>query len=95
MERKSYQDYTEQKAKFFRRHSSDEHCTYTSPLVNGRYHIEHCFEDGAVWYEINENVHRSAGVMVEGIIVQVNVELFATTWWNTEYSGEQIFYERA
>lgn len=93
----NYDEYSNEKKSFFRKHDSDFN-THTSEMDEyGRYSKEYVFKDGAVWYELMgpEYAVEDVELSVKGISIKTKIEvkLFKTEFWSTE-SCSKYYYEK-
>lgn len=65
---------------------------HTSPMVNGGYHKEWAWSDGAVWYEDYKVVNEEVEFEVHGVKAKTEVMLHRTEYWSTE-SPSKYYYE--
>lgn len=83
------EEYNEVVGKFFANHVVIN--VETSPMVNDEYHkVYHC-ENGACLYEHNRIVVEEAEVEVKGIKVNVNIKLWETETWSTEFPSMYLY----
>ena len=89
-----YQEYTELKGKFFKKHNVDYRIE-TSPIDEyGQYHKEYLFADEAIWCESYRPTFEKVVVEVKKVNVEVEVKMFCTEFWNTDDSTSKYMYEK-
>lgn len=90
-----YRTYEKELNEFISRHSkkSDLHI-WTSPFVNGEYHKDYLFEDGATFTEVNTHDYKeSVIVTIHGIQMTAVVNLIRHEYWSTDDSESHVWYE--
>ena len=88
----SYELYNTEKAEFFKKHDFD-YTLHTSESVNGCYHKEYAFEDGAVFFESMAKVVESHTIEAHGIKTTVNVDYMRTEYWTTDDANTKAVFE--
>lgn len=87
----TYQTYMSDKMAFIKKHG-DEWTLDTSPLDEyGRYMKTYIFEDGAVFYELMGKVVEEVEVRHRGLSFKVQVEMYRTEYWSTEFCSRFIY----
>lgn len=85
--------YYEDLRDFIARHG--DYKVYTSPFVNGQYHKEYAFEDGAMLTEVNEMEYKEeVEIMIHGLKIKKIVEMIRHEYWSTEFSSKYWFEAR-
>ena len=87
-----YNVYESEKIAFFKKHDMD-YVQHTSELIDGGYHKEYVFEDGAVFYESMMRVEEVQILTAHGITTKVPVVYLRTEYWSSDKSGTNAVYE--
>lgn len=91
--------YAEYKRAFIKAHERADWTVDTSSMdSDGKYTKTYIFSDGAILYEVNRPVWRTATAkaVVEGIEIELkqDIKLFETEAWNTDNANSVKFYEK-
>lgn len=95
MKEVDYSTYERELNEFIRKHSkkSDLHI-WTSAFVNGQYHKDYLFEDGATFTEVNEHDYKEMVVVeLHGKKIQTIVRMIRHEYWSTDDSESHVWYE--
>lgn len=89
----SYQEYSRERATFFKGHGNgyDVHTSGLSDLVV--YHKEYAFPDGAVWYERVSPVTEDLSIRSHGIDIPLQAKFSKTEFWDTDCPVSRYCYE--
>lgn len=90
----TYGEYIQDLINFTDKHNKKAECkVHTSPMVNNWYHKEYCWSDGATFYEVNAIVTETVKVTVHGVKMDVDVTLWKTEYWSSEF-GSKYYYQK-
>ena len=88
----TYETYENDKAEFFKAHDFD-YTLHTSDSVNGCYHKEYAFDDGAVFYESMSKVTEEHVIEAHGIKSTATVVYMRTEYWTTDNAKTKTLFE--
>ena len=88
----TYNEYNEEKQKFFRKHKNN--FTETTKGNSAEYYSHvYAFADGAVWNEVMTREQCQEEVTIHYCKVKVDVDLFRTEFWSTDDADSKYYYE--
>lgn len=80
---------------FCLKHNKKGECRIeTSPFLNGAYHKNYMYSDGATFTEINEYVYETITFVKHGIKFETEIQFFRTEYWSTDDSKSKFVYEK-
>lgn len=93
----TYNEYNDEKRKFFTKHRHDFKCD-TSPMDEyGRYWKTYVFKDGAQWCEamspVEETIETKTIVHNIELVFKNDVKFMRVEYWTTEF-GSKYYYEK-
>lgn len=89
----TYKEYLADKQSFFKAHGFDYTCDTSSMDEHGIYFKTYVFHDSAIWYERMAPVYDHPVIEVRGCKCKVEVKLFETEYWSSDYKSK-VYYEQ-
>lgn len=88
--------YNSDKKRFFNKHKNNFYVE-TSSVINGTWHKEYIFMDGAVWYEVYSAAYEDVKLIGTSHGVQITrnetVKFFRTEYYSTDDATSKYLYE--
>ena len=89
----TWNEYNTQKAAFYAKHGEGKESSELG--ADGSIYKTVGFKDGAVWYELGEDITEKDIVMRHGIWTEATFHFRRYEVWDTENSASRYLYQRA